>query len=79
VNLEELIAAIILEEEEDNDLLVYCMSNCATDIFKNGKDEGYYSSLIGRYLMDSEMKFGEFSTVSRGIFLFILKEIKRKT
>jgi hypothetical protein len=46
--MEELIAAIILEEEEHNDLLVYCMSDCATDIFKNRKDEGYYSSLIER-------------------------------
>jgi hypothetical protein len=24
--MEELIAALILEEEEDNDLLVYCMT-----------------------------------------------------
>jgi hypothetical protein len=30
--MEELIAAIILEEVEDNDLLVYCMSDSATDI-----------------------------------------------
>jgi hypothetical protein len=52
VNTEELIAAIILEEEQDNDLLVYCLS----DIFKERKDEKYYSSLVGSYLMDSEMK-----------------------
>jgi hypothetical protein len=46
----------ILEEEEDNDLLIYCISDSATDIFKKRKDEGYYTSLIGKYLMDSEMK-----------------------
>jgi hypothetical protein len=40
------------------------------------KDEGYYSTLIGRYLMDSEMKFREFFRVSRDIFHLILKEIK---
>jgi hypothetical protein len=32
--MEELIAALILEEDEDNDLLVYCMSDSATDICK---------------------------------------------
>jgi len=32
--MEELIAAIKLEEEEDNYLLVYCMSDSTTDIFK---------------------------------------------
>jgi len=30
------------------------------DILKKRKDEGYYSALIGRYLLDSEMKFREF-------------------
>jgi hypothetical protein len=33
-------------------------------------------SLIGRYFMDSEIKFREFFRVSRDIFHFILKEIK---
>jgi hypothetical protein len=35
--MEELIASIILEEE-DNDLLVYSMSDRATDILKKIKD-----------------------------------------
>jgi len=70
--MQELKAALILEEE-DNDLLVYCMSDSATDICKKRYDEGYYSSLIGRYLMDSEMKFREFYRVSRDIFHFILR------
>jgi len=74
--MEDLIAAIITEEEEDNDLLVYCMSDSATEIFKKRKDERYQSSLIGRYLMDNEMEFGEFFKVSRDIFHFMLKEIK---
>ena len=56
--MDELTAAIILEEEEDDD--VCCMSEGATDIFKKTKDEGHYSSLTGRYLMDSEIKFREF-------------------
>ena len=73
--MEVLLPAIILEDEED-DLLIYCMSEDATDIFKKRKDEGYYSSLIGRYLMDSEMKFREFFRVSRDIFHIILQEIK---
>jgi hypothetical protein len=34
--MEELIAAIILEEE-DNDLLVYCMSDSATNILRKEK------------------------------------------
>jgi hypothetical protein len=38
--MEELIAAVILEEEEHNDLLVNCMSESATDILKKRKDEG---------------------------------------
>ena len=52
------------------------MGEGATDIFKKNKDEGYYSTLIGRYLMDSEMKFREFFRVSRDIFHLILTEIK---
>jgi len=42
----ELIAAIITEEDEDNDLLVYCMSDGATEIFKTRKDERHESNLI---------------------------------
>jgi len=41
--------------------MIYCISEGAMDIFKIRKDEGYYSTLIGRYLMDSETKFREFS------------------
>ena len=67
--MEVLIPAIILEEEEDEDLLIYCMNEGATDIFKKREDEGYYSTLIGMYLRDSEMKFREFFRVSRDIFI----------
>ena len=63
--MEELTAAIILYGEEDDDLQVYCVREGATDILSERKDEGYYSSLIGRYLMDSEMKFWEFFRVSK--------------
>jgi len=75
MNMELLIPAIIFEDEEDV-LLIYCMSGGAKDIFKKRKDEGYYSMLMGRYLMDSEMKFSEFFRVSRDIFHLILTEIK---
>ena len=73
--MEALLCAIILEDEED-DLLIYCISEGATDIFKKRRDEGDYSTLIGRYLMDSEMKFREFFIVSRDIFHLILTEIR---
>jgi hypothetical protein len=73
--MEELLNAIMLEEE-DNNLLVYCMSDSAVDIFKKRRDEGYYSSLIGKYLMDSEMKFTEFFGVSRDICVCSLFNIK---
>jgi hypothetical protein len=36
--MEELIADIIFVEEEDNELLVYCMSDSATDILKRDND-----------------------------------------
>jgi hypothetical protein len=74
--MEELLAAIILEEEKDKDLLVYSMSDIATDIFKKRKDEGFYSTLIRRYPMDSEMKFREFFAVSRGKHICNLSNIK---
>ena len=45
------MAAIILEEEEDDDLLVYCKNKSGMDIFSKRKDEGYYSSLIGKYFI----------------------------
>jgi hypothetical protein len=35
--MENLIAAIIFGEEEDDDLLVYCMIDIATDISVKGK------------------------------------------
>jgi hypothetical protein len=74
--MEKLIAALTLEAEKDNDLLVYCMSDSATDIFKKMKDEGYYCSLmIGRCLMDSEMKFREFFSFE-GHFPFHLARYK---
>jgi len=45
------------------------MSDSATDIFKKRKAEGYYSSLIGRYMMGSEMIFREFFRVLMEIHL----------
>jgi len=56
--------------------MIYCVSEGTTDILKEREDEGYYSTLIGRYLMDSEVKFREFFRVSRDIFHLILTEIK---
>jgi len=41
------------------------MSEGAMDIFNKTRGEGYYYSLIRRYLV--EMKFREFSRVSRDI------------
>lgn len=49
-------------------LMVYCMSKSAMDIFSKRKDEGYYSSLIGRYFMYSGMKYREYFGVSKDIF-----------
>ena len=76
MNIEALILAIILEDKEDDDLPIRCMGEGKTDIFKIRKDEGYYSTLTGRYLIDSEMKFREFFRVSRDNFHLILIEIK---
>jgi hypothetical protein len=76
VNMEELVDATILEEEEDDDLLVYCISEGAADILKYRKGKGDYCSLLGRYLMDSEMKFREFLRVRRDVSLLILSEMK---
>jgi len=45
VKVEELIAAIICEEEED-DLLIYPVREGAAKILRKRKDEGYYSSLF---------------------------------
>jgi len=71
-----VLPAITLEDEEDGDLLISCMSECAMDIFKKTKNEGYYYTLIERYFMENEMKFREFFGVSRYIFHLILAEIK---
>jgi hypothetical protein len=61
------LAVIILEEDEDDDLLVYRMSKSARDIFSKRMDEGYYSSLTGRYFMGSGMKYWEYFGVAKGI------------
>jgi hypothetical protein len=55
------------------------MGEGAKDIFKKRKDEGHYSTLIGRYMMASEIKLREFFRVSRDIFHLILTEIKEDT
>jgi hypothetical protein len=65
--MEEIIDTTMLEEEEDDDLMVYCICEGAKDIFIKRKD-AYYSSLIGKYLIDSEMNFREFFRISRDIF-----------
>lgn len=46
VKMEELIAAIICEEEDD--LPVYPVSESAANILRKRKYEGCYSSLMGR-------------------------------
>jgi len=76
MNMEVTIPAIILENEEDDDLLIYCMSEGATDIFKKRKDERYYSTLIGGYLTDSEMKLIELFSFE-GHFPFNLDRNRR--
>jgi hypothetical protein len=53
VKLEEIIAAILLAEEEDGDLLVSCVSEVETDILKQRKAAECYSSFTGRWLMGS--------------------------
>ena len=67
MKIEEIIDTTMLEEEEDDYLLAYCVCEGTKDIFSKRKD-GYYSSLIGRYLMDSEMNFREFFRISGDIF-----------
>jgi hypothetical protein len=53
---DELMTATKLEVWEDNDLLVYCVRVQKTFSVKE-KDYEYNSRLIGRYWMDSEIKF----------------------
>jgi len=69
--MEEIIAAVICEEEE-GDLPVYPVIEGAANILRKRRDEGYYSSWMGRYWMGSELKFREFCRVSRDIFQFII-------
>jgi len=77
MNMEVTIPAIILENEED-DSLIYCISAGATDMFKKRKDERYYSTLIGRYLTDREMKFRKIFQSFEGQFPFNLDRNKRR-
>jgi hypothetical protein len=48
------------------------MSDSATDIFKKRRDERYYSTLIGKYLMDSEMKFRTIFSELRGTYVYVI-------
>jgi hypothetical protein len=56
--------------------MVCCVREGAADILKTRKDDGYWCSLAGRCLMDSETKFRKFFRVWRDIFHLILGEIK---
>jgi hypothetical protein len=75
--MEELIAAMMLEEEEDNDLLLHCMSDSATDIFEERKDELNFDRRV-TYLMDSEMKFREFFGVSWDLRVLVCLLLDRR-
>jgi hypothetical protein len=66
-------------KDEDSDLLVYSMSDSATDILKKRKYKRFYSILIEKYLMDSEMKFREFFGVSRDILVHVCNLFSKKT
>jgi hypothetical protein len=60
------MTATTLEVGEDDDLPVYCVSGGVQQTFSvKEKDYEYNSSLIGRYWMDSEIKFTEFFRISR--------------
>jgi hypothetical protein len=48
--MEKLIAAIIFDEEED-DLLVYCMCDSAADISVRGNMKGTTSHMLKNQLM----------------------------
>jgi hypothetical protein len=65
--LEQIVDTIMLEKEEDDDILVYCCVRVQRTFSVKRKD-GYYSSMIGRYLMNSEMNLREFFKISRDIF-----------
>jgi hypothetical protein len=58
--------------EEEDDLQVYPVSESVADILSKRKDERYCSSLIGRYMMDSELKFREFCRVSRDLIVLLI-------
>jgi hypothetical protein len=47
------MAAIILYEEVDNDLLIYSTSEEPIRIFSKRKDERYYPILIEKYILGS--------------------------
>jgi hypothetical protein len=47
--MEELIAVIMLEEEEDGDLLVYCMSGGCNGHFEEKKKRWTPLHWIGKY------------------------------
>jgi hypothetical protein len=48
------------------------MSEGAAEIFSKRKDEGYCCRLIGRYLMDNEVKFREFFSEFQETFSSLL-------
>jgi hypothetical protein len=52
------------------------MSDGAKKVLKIKKDKGCYSTLKGRYLKKSDIKFREFFNRLERIFLLVLNEIK---
>ncbi|XP_063219239.1 uncharacterized protein LOC134531043 [Bacillus rossius redtenbacheri] len=74
--MEAAISAVLLEEDADDDLLLSCFLEDDSDIFRRREDEGCYSVLILRHLIDNETKFREYFRVSTEIFDTILGFVK---
>jgi hypothetical protein len=70
VKVQELTAAVTLQDQEDGDFPVSCTTEGAAEIFKKRKPEGHYCSLTGRHLMDRDEIQGIFQSFERCATLF---------
>ncbi|KAL1516223.1 hypothetical protein ABEB36_000142 [Hypothenemus hampei] len=80
MDVDNLFMILLFEEEEDEvEAINHCMllskRQSIDDLFKKRKEEGYFHSLINRYLKENETQFREFFRLNLQQFNYVLSLI----
>lgn len=75
----DMLLYLLLEENEDEEILFHNIHGVNADphpMFQSRRDEGCFTTLINRHLLEDERKFREFFRLNIAQFNYILDLIK---